>query len=63
MHKQFGLSCDDQPLFAVEVLLDQLKKKDYLGVTTRETVNVLRQNHPMLPDGVYLVEKEDGTSE
>ena len=62
-HQQFGLSSDTQPFFAVEMLLDHPKKRDHLGVTTGETVFVLLRNHPKLTEGLYLVEKEDGTSE
>ena len=36
--------------------------EDHLGVTTGERVLVLLLTHDNLPDGLYLVEKEDGTS-
>ena len=47
----------------MEVLLDHPKTKDHIGVTEGEKVFVILITHPKLPDGRYLVEKEDGTSE
>jgi len=61
--QQFGLPNDVQSLFAVQILLDHPKTKDHLGVTESEVVFVLLISHPKLPDGRYLAEKEDGTSE
>ena len=60
--QQFGLSSNIQPLFAVKVLEDQPEMEGHLGVTTGERVLVLLFIHAKLPDGLYLVEKEDGTS-
>ena len=36
--------------------------KDHLGVTTGEIVYVLVLRHAELPDAMYLVEKDNGTS-
>ncbi len=36
--------------------------KDHLPVEVGEIMHVLLLSHPKLPDGKYLVEKEDGTS-
>ena len=60
--QQFGLKGDVQPLFAAVVLMDKPKTKDHLNVIAGETVFVLLIAHAKLPDGLYLVEKEDGTS-
>ena len=60
--QQFGLSSDVQPLFAVKVLEDQPEMEDHLGVANGERVLVLLLKHENLPDSLYLVEKEDGTS-
>ena len=40
-----------------------VKTKDHLIVKTGEVVHVLLINHAKLPDGKYLVEKDDGSSE
>ena len=60
--QQFGLSSNIRPLFAVKVLEDQPEREDHLGVATGERVLVLLLKHDNLPDSLYLVEKEDGTS-
>ena len=52
-----------QHLFTVEVLLEHPKTKDHLPVNIGEVLFVLLLAHDKLPDGKYLVEKEDGTSE
>ena len=46
----------------MKVLEDQPEMEGHLGVTTGERVLVLLFIHAKLPDGLYLVEKEDGTS-
>ena len=52
-----------QHLFTVVVLLEHPKTKDHLPVSEGEVLSVLLLVHEKLPDGKYLVEKEDGTSE
>jgi hypothetical protein len=52
-----------QHLFTVEVLLEHPKTKDHLQISIGEVLFVLLLAHDKLPDGKYLVEKEDGTSE
>ena len=52
-----------QHLFTVEALLEHPKTKDHLQVSIGEVLFVLLLTHEKLPDGKYLVEKEDGTSE
>ena len=42
--------------------MDKPKTKDHLNVIAGETVFVLLVAHAKLPDGLFLVEKEDGTS-
>lgn len=47
----------------MEVLVDYPKVKDrHLSVKKGEKLFVLLISHSKLPDGQYLVEKEDGTS-
>ncbi len=61
-NQQYELKPGVEPLFAVEVLLDQGKTKDHLQFTPGEVARVLLLSHPKLPGDRYLVEKEDGTS-
>ena len=62
-YQQFGLPNDVQPLFTVEVLVDYPKTKELLSMKEGEKLFVLLVSHSKLPDGQYLIEKEDGTSE
>ena len=61
-HQQFSLPNDVQSLFAVEILLAHPRTKNHLGVTEGEIVFVLLISHYKLPEGLYLAEKQDGTS-
>ena len=61
--QQFPLKIDMQHLFTVEALLEHPKTKDHLPISEGEVLFVLLLAHDKLPDGKYLAEKEDGTSE
>lgn len=60
-HKQFSLPNDVKPLFSVEILMDMGRGKDHMASVKGDMMHVLLINHPKLPEGRYLVEKEDGT--
>ncbi|XP_064387020.1 uncharacterized protein LOC135335451 isoform X2 [Halichondria panicea] len=60
-YKQYELTPEVEPLFAVEVLLEHAKTKDHLNFTQGEVARVLLLHHPKLPADKYLIEKEDGT--
>ena len=43
--------------------MDMGRGKDHMASVKGDMMHVLLINHPKLPEGRYLVEKEDGTSE
>ena len=52
-----------EPLFTVEMIEAHPKTKDHLPVGRGEKLSVLLAEHPQLPMGKYIAEKEDGQSE
>ena len=52
-----------EPLFIVEMIEAHPRTKDHLPVGRGEELSVLLAEHPHLPMGKYIAEKEDGQSE
>lgn len=52
-----------EPLFTVEMIEAHPRTKDHLPVSRGEELSVLLAEHPQLPMGKYIAEKEDGQSE
>ena len=62
--QQFGLNPDELPIiYATEAVKPNAKGKDHLVLQGGEQLMVLLTSHEKLPEGKYLCEKPDGTSE
>ena len=64
LFQPFALNPDELPIiFATEVVKPNIKAKDHLVLQVGEQLMILLTSHDKLPDGKYLCEKSDGTSE